>query len=310
MSRQPISAFVFALMASLPLRAAAELKIVATTAQLASVAKAVGGTRVDVEALALPTQDAHFVDARPHLALRLARADLLIVVGLDLELGWLPVLQTGARNGDVQRGASGYLDCSEVVDKLDVPAVRVDRSMGDVHPGGSPHYMSDPRRVAQVAHAIAQRMERLDRAGAEHYRRGERQFLAQLARARTRWERELAPLRGARVIAYHRSQSYLADWLQLDVVEHVEPRPGIPPNPRHVAHVLQLVRSLGVTLLVQESYYPTNTSEAIARRSGARLVRLPGGPDLAAGQSYFDYMDELVARLGRQEGHGHEGHGG
>lgn len=289
---------VVALCASLvPMAAKADLKVVATTPDLAAVAKAVGAGHAEVSALALPTQDPHFVDARPHLALDLARADLLIAVGLNLEIGWLPTLQIGARNPALQVGAKGYLDCSQFVALLEIPTAKVERSMGDIHPGGNPHYMYDPRQAARVAAGIAQRMAELDPQHAADFQRGARQFQSELDSARKRWEQALASLRGAKAITYHKSLSYLADWLGIQIVEHVEPKPGIPPNPRHVAQLFSLARQHGVKLLLQEAWYPTNTSRMVADRVGAKLISLPSSPDFSRGKTYLDFMNDLVARL-------------
>ena len=292
-----LAAIVFALGA--PRVASADLRVVTTTADLASVARAVGGDDVEVTAIALPTQDPHFVDARPHLALELSRADLLIAVGLGLEVGWLPTLQTGARNGDIQNGGRGFLDASSAIDPLAVPSGRVDRSQGDIHPGGSPHYMFDPRRVAQVARAIATRMAELDPDNAAGYASRARRFTEQLLTARAGWEARLEGLRGEKVIAYHASFDYLADWLGFEVVEHIEPRPGIPPNPRHVARVLASARRNSVDVILQEAFYPESTSELIAERSGATLLRIPGGPSFRRGESYLDFMERVVGMLDR-----------
>jgi zinc/manganese transport system substrate-binding protein len=280
-----------------PSIALADLDVVATTPDLAAVAKEVGGAHVEVTALALATQDPHFVDARPHLALALARADLLIAVGLDLEVGWLPTLQTGARNSDIQRGARGFLEASSLVGLLDVPTERVDRSMGDVHPGGNPHFMYDPRRVARVARGIARRMGELDPENRQAYEENAAAFVARLDRERARWERELAPLRGRAVVSYHRSMTYLAEWLGLDVVEQLEPRPGISPNPRHVARVVATARSRQARMILQESFYPTSTSRLVAEQSRAPLVVIPAQPGFREGQSYFAWMNEVVRLL-------------
>lgn len=277
--------------------AQADLKVVATTPDLAAIVREVGGEHVSVSALALPTQDPHFVDARPHLALDLARADLLVLVGLELEIGWLPTLITGARNPDIQRAGRGYLDCSQFVELLEVPTQRIDRSMGDVHPGGNPHYMFDPRRALVVARGITRRLASLDPDQATYYQGRLAAFSRRLTAARSRWERELASLRGQKVVGYHRSFPYLADWLGFSVVVYLEPRPGIPPNPRHVARVLGLARQEQVRLLLQETYFPTSTSELVAERSGARLVRLPGGPDFRGGESYIDFLDRVSRSL-------------
>jgi zinc/manganese transport system substrate-binding protein len=278
-------------------QARAELRVVATTSDLAAISAAVGGSNAKVVSLALPTQDPHFVDPRPHLALDLARADLLVLVGLDLEVGWLPTLQLGSRNSRIMRGGSGYLDCSTVVQRLEVPQGPVDRSMGDVHPGGSPHYMLDPRRAAKVAEGIAARMADLDPTHAASYRENLARLLRELDAGRARWEKALAPLRGRPVIGYHRSLGYLADWLGLVLVEHLEPRPGVPPNPRHLAQVLTLAKSRGVRLFLQETYYPTNASQTLAQHAGAVLVQLRAAPDFDHGESYVKFMDALVAKL-------------
>ncbi|HEX7480306.1 MAG TPA: metal ABC transporter substrate-binding protein [Polyangiales bacterium] len=291
-------AIVFVATAMLaPTRAHADLKVIATTADLASVAAEIGGKHASVITLALPTQDPHFVDARPHLALDLARADLLIAVGLELEVGWLPTLQTGSRNGKVLKGARGYLDCSQLIDVLDVPRERVDRSMGDIHPGGNPHYMFDPRRVAKVAAGIAARMAELDPGNTAAYQAGLQHFLGKLESARKRWEQALASLRGQKVVSYHRSLTYFADWLGLTVSTQIEPKPGIPPSPRDLANILSLMKAQGVKLVLQEEWYPANASQMLAEHAGARVVRLPGGPDYDHGKNYFDFMDTLVARL-------------
>lgn len=159
--------------------------------------------------------------------------------------------------------------------------------------------MFDPRRVARIARAIGDRMARLDPSNAEAYQAGTRRFVERLERARAGWERQLASLRGKKLIAYHKSFDYLADWLGFDVTEHIEPRPGIPPNPHHVAHVLEAARRHRVRIILQETFYPESSSELIAQRTGARLVRIPGGPDLRRNQTYVDFMNGVVALLAR-----------
>lgn len=279
--------------------ATAQLKVVATTADLASIAHEVGGERVEVTALALHTQDPHFVDARPHLALALARADLLLAVGLDLEVGWLRTLQVGSRNGKIQSGASGYLECSEFVRVLEVPKGQVDRSAGDVHPGGNPHYLYDPRQAARVAKGIAERMASLDPEHAAAYKKNAIAFIKRLGAATAAWNKKLKGARGAKVIAYHKSFPYLADWLGMTVLEHVEPKPGIPPNPHHVAHVMAVAKKAEVRVILQEAFYPSKVSEVIAERTGTQLVRIPAAPNFRGGQSYLAHMDAIVNSLGK-----------
>lgn len=280
-----------------PRTARAELSVVATTPDLAALAAAVGGSRVRVKALALPTQDPHWVDARPNLALDLSKADLLIAVGAELEVGWLPTLQVGSRNGKIQVGAPGYLDCSELVTLLERPAGKIERSMGDIHPGGNPHYLFDPRSAERVAVGIGKRLAELDPKGKATYLDLSKRFVASLREARARWEAKLAPARGREVIAFHRSLIYLADWLGLQIVDHVEPKPGIPPNPGHVAELIQRAKQRHIRAILQESWYPTGTSELIAKKIGAKLVRLPGATNFQAGQSYIASMERVVSAL-------------
>jgi zinc/manganese transport system substrate-binding protein len=282
---------------ALPSVANAQLHVIATTPDLAAVAKVIGGKHAEVSALSLPTQDPHWVDARPHLALDLARADMLIAVGLGLEVGWLPVLQTGSRNSKVGNGGAGYLEVASAVNLLEVPQGKVDRSMGDIHPGGNPHFMLDPRRAALVADAIAKRMSSLDPAHTTDFTSNANSFKQQLNQARARWEQTLASLRGTKVITYHRSLEYLADWLGFKIIAQLEEKPGIPPNPRHVTEVLLQARSEGVKLILQEAWFPVAMSEMLAERSSAKLVRLAGGPDFIAGDSYIHFMDTVVKQL-------------
>jgi zinc/manganese transport system substrate-binding protein len=247
----------------------------------------------------LPNQDPHFVDARPNLALAVSRADLVLMVGLDLEVGWMPTLLLGSRNPRVQVGTSGSLDCSRFVNLRDIPVGPVDRSMGDIHAGGNPHYLLDPRAGAAVAAGIAQRLQQLDPAGAAAYQAGLDGFLSRLAVARQRWEALLAGQRGRAILEYHRTLVYLADWLGLEVVGTLEPKPGIPPNPSHVGQLLARARQRHVAAIIQEERYPEGLSRLLARRLPATLVRIPGGTNFQHGQSYRDYLAQVMASLAR-----------
>jgi zinc/manganese transport system substrate-binding protein len=277
--------------------ALADLRVVASTADLAAIAKQIGGKHVTVTALALHSQDPHWVDARPHLALELAKADLLLATGLDLEIGWLPTLLTGSRNGDIQKGGKGYVDCSEFVNVLEVPSGKVDRSMGDVHPNGSPHYMFDPRRAEKVARGIASRMGELDPSNAASYEASAKKLATTLGKWRKHWEKKLAKLKGKKLVAYHRSFAYLGDWLGFEIAVHIEPRPGIPPNPGHVAHVISVAKQSDAKLILQESWHPDTTSKLVAKKAGAKLVQIPGAPNFRGGQSYVGFIDDLVKKL-------------
>ncbi len=280
-----------------PREARADLKIVASVPSLGSIAQELGGSHVSVISLSLPTQDPHFVDAKPSLALHVMRADLLLAVGLDLEIGWLPTLQVGSRNTKVQVGSRGYLECSQFATLIEIPRTKLDRADGDIHAGGNPHYLFDPRQAARVATGVAERMIELDAANEAIYRANLEAFLARLDTARQRWEKRLAGARGLGIVTYHRSWSYLIDWLGLVEVATLEPKPGIPPTSKHVAQVLGLARQKKARLILQESYYPASTSQLLAKKIPAALVKLPGGADCRARESYIDHMDHVVDAL-------------
>lgn len=292
-----LAASLAALCCLLSSSAHADLKIVASLPDLAALAKAVGGTHVEVTPLALPTQDPHFVDAKPNLAIALNRADLLIAIGLELEIGWLPTLQNGARNSKILTNSPGYLDASQFIQRLEAPPVAVDRSQGDVHPGGNPHYLYDPRSALKVAQGIAERMSSLDAKNAEAYRANLAAFTAEVQKAIPGWQQRMVGLKGAPVIAYHKTTAYLADWLGFNTIAFLEPKPGIPPNPAHVAEVLNLGRQQKARMVVQEDYYPTTTSKLVSDRVPATLVIIPGGTDFRGGQTYVQHIEEMIKRL-------------
>ena len=292
-----VAVAIAGVLATLPATARAAIKVVATVPALASLAKEVGGAQVEVKSMTQPTQDPHFVDARPSLALDLNRADLLLVVGVELEIGWLPTLLSGARNKDIMTGGRGYLDCSQFVSLREKHTGPVDRSMGDIHPGGNPHYLADPRVAAEVARGIASRLGELDPAHRAAYQQYLDAFLKRLDASRAGWEKRLAPFHGTPVIAYHRTWVYVASWLGLDEVAFLEPKPGIPPNPSHVAQLLTVARERKVRAILQEEYYPDATSRLVAERVPAALVRVPGGPNFQGGESYLDYVERLVTLL-------------
>jgi zinc/manganese transport system substrate-binding protein len=277
--------------------ARADLKVVATLPDLAAVAKAVGGNKADVTSLALPTQDPHFVDAKPNLALALNKADLLIAAGLDLEIGWLPNLQIGARNNKILTGNTGYLDASRFVNLQEVPTTQIDRSQGDIHPGGNPHYLYDPRQALSVARAIEARMAQLDAKNADTYKANLAAFTKELTAAQAGWEKRLTGLKGVPVVAYHRTTAYLQDWLGFTTIAYLEPKPGIPPNPSHIAQVLTLAKPRKAKLVLKETYYPDTMAKLVASKIPAPLVTLPGGTDFRDGQTYVQRMELTVSRL-------------
>jgi zinc/manganese transport system substrate-binding protein len=273
--------------------ASAKFRIAATVGDLGAIAREVGGSEVDVEVLAKPTQDPHFVDAKPSLVLSLSRADLLMLVGLDLEVGWLPVLLTSSRNAQIQLGNPGYLDCSTLISPKEVPLQKLDRAMGDIHPGGNPHYTTDPNDALKIAAGLAQRLAELDPDHAAAYAANAAKFTESVKAALVGWDKQLAPFKGTPVVTYHKSWIYFADWAALNMVGFVEPKPGIPPNPSHVANVLRIMNAQKVPVILQEEWYSAQTSELLARASGATLVRVPGMT--SDGETYVAHISKLVA---------------
>ncbi|HET7754666.1 MAG TPA: metal ABC transporter substrate-binding protein [Anaeromyxobacteraceae bacterium] len=278
--------------------AAVALDVVTTTEGLASLVREVGGNRVSVTSLSRGTQDPHFVDASPAVAVKIRRAQLLVDVGLDLEVGWLPGLVNVSRNADVQPGGKGRLTAATAVQVVEAPTGPVDRSQGDIHPGGNPHFLSDPRRAEQVAQAIAAKLSQLDPAGAAQYEAQLSAFDKKLAAARRGWEEKLAPIRGRAVITHHRTLSYFLDWAGLTVAGYLEPKPGTPPPPSHIAELVGIAKARGVKAILVENYYDQRPAEVLAKHSGARVLSIPGDVGGAPeAKDWFSWVDLLVTRI-------------
>lgn len=281
-----------------PSRAAAAVKVVTTTQGLAAVAKEVGGDRIQVESLSRGVQDPHFVDANPMLAVKLRNADLLVDVGLDLEIGWLPPLVNQSRNGDIQPGGSRRLTAASAVAVLDIPTGPVSRAQGDLHPGGNPHFMTDPRRAVKVAQAIADRLSALDARNATYYAQRLQEFQKRLATDQARWQAELAPVKGKKLFTRHRTMTYFFDWSGIVSAGELEPRPGVPPPPGHLADLVGVAQRDGLKAISVENYYDTKSAEVVARHSGAKIVQIPGDVGGEPGLDTYDkYLGTVVKRI-------------
>ena len=279
--------------------AAAKLNIVTTTQDPAAITRAIGGDRVDVTALCKGFQDPHFLDAKPSFMLAMNKADLVEAVGLELEIGWLPPLMTGARNPKVQIGAPGFLDLSQFIRPLEVVPV-ADRVEGDVHPKGNPHYWLDPENGRAMARGIAQRLSELDPAGATTYAANLKTFEATLDAKEAAWAKALAPLANQPVITFHKSWPYFAARYKLDVVGFVEPKPGIQPTAAHTVEVINLARTKNVKAILMENFYDRRSPDQIAAHSSAKVVFVPsmvGGDDKIV--TYFDLFDRIVGELAK-----------
>lgn len=282
-----LSIAVLAVLASVP-QAGAAVNVVATTEDLAALAREVGGDKVRVEALARGYQDPHFVEAKPSFILKLAKADLLVVVGRELEIGWLPPLIQQSRNAKIQPGADGYLDASLTVKILEIPQGQITRAMGDVHPLGNPHYWLDPGNGRRVAQVLRDRFAKMSPADAAYFASRYADFDKRLAEAEKRWDSLMAPYKGLKVVTYHRSWPNFCERFGLNVVGYVEPKPGIPPSPSHTLELIAEMKRLSVKIIVVEPYFDLKTPNSIARETGAKVLVL--APSVGAESPLTDYL--------------------
>jgi zinc/manganese transport system substrate-binding protein len=303
MRPQIVPALAFAALAAVPHPAAAAVNVVATTEDLAALAREVGGDKIKVEAIARGYQDPHFVEAKPSFILKLHSADLLIVVGRDLEIGWLPPLVTQSRNAKIQPGADGYLDASLTARILEVPTGQITRAMGDVHPLGNPHYWLDPNNGRKIAQTIQGKLSAMSPGDAAYFASRFADFDARLREAEKRWDAAMAPYKGTKIVTYHRSWPNFSERFGLEVIGYVEPKPGIPPSPSHTIELIGEMKRQQVKVLFVEPYFDLKTPESIGRETGAKvLVLLPsvgGEKEVTTYISLFDYDVKLVtAALG------------
>src|SRR5438105_10593236 len=275
-----------------------KLNVVATTEDLASIGREVGGDRISIEAIARGYQDPHFVEAKPSFILKLQRAALLVVVGRELEIGWLPPLITQSRNSKIQPGAEGYLDASLQAEILEVPTGQITRAMGDVHPLGNPHYWLDPENGKRIAKEIADKLSELRPNDRAYFQQQLASFTSRLNDAEKRWLATMAPYKGTKMVTYHRSFPNFAERFGLDIVGYVEPRPGIPPTPQHTLDLINEMKRQNVKLVLVEPYFDLKTPTAIGRETGAEVLVMPpsvgGNKDVGDYFKLFDYDIKLL----------------
>lgn len=257
---------------------AAPLKVVTTTPDLADLARQVGGDRVKVESLSGGFQDPHFVEAKPSLIVKVRDADLFVQTGLELEIGWAPLLIQGARNARVQRGAKGFFDASAFIQPLEVQTV-VSRAAGDVHPGGNPHFLADPHNALAVVKALGEKLAELDTAGAAVYKKNAGDYSARLSAKIDEWEKRMAPAKGARYVSYHKNLVYFADHFGLVSDGEIEPKPGIPPTAKHTADLIAVMKERKTPLILTNPHFERRTPDSLARATGATVVTIALTPD-------------------------------
>ena len=272
----------------LPSAARAELKVVTTTEDLGSLTREIGGDKVSVTALAKGYQDPHFVDPKPSFILAVSKADLLIAVGRELEIGWLPPLLTSGRNAKIQPGNKGYLDASLNVRILEIPTAQITRAMGDVHPLGNPHYWLEPGNGRRMAQAIRDTLSGLSPADKAYFAQRYTDFDQRLAAAEKRWDAAMAPYKGTKIVTYHRSWPNFMERFGLDVMGYVEPKPGIPPSPSHTLELIEDMKRQGAKLIVVEPYFDLKTPQAIAGQVGGKVLVL--APSVGGVKEATDYI--------------------
>ena len=276
---------------------AAPLHVVATTPDLASIAMEIGGAAVEVKALAKATEDAHFVDAKPSHIVTLNRADVLIEGGAELEIGWLPPLLESARNEKIATGAPGRILASQGIRMLEVPT-SFDRSKGDVHAMGNPHFLIDPLNVKIIAANIAEHFAKVAPASAELFKANLQKFNATLDQRMAAWQKQMAPFKGAKIVTFHRDFVYLSERFNLVTVETLEAKPGIAPSPAHLAQVIGTMKSTGARVILVQPFQNRKTAETVARQTDAAVLDMAQQPGAIKGtDTYFQLMDYIVNTL-------------
>jgi zinc/manganese transport system substrate-binding protein len=283
---------------TIPAFAQGKLNVVTTTEDLASIGREIGGDHIAIESIARGYQDPHFVEAKPSFILKLQRADLLVAVGRELEIGWLPPLIQQSRNSKIQPGAAGYLDASLNATILEIPTGQITRAMGDVHPLGNPHYWLDPENGKRIGKEIADKLSELRPNDRAYFQQQLASFTSRLDAAGKRWLAAMAPYKGTKVVTYHRSFPNFAERFGLDIIGYVEPRPGIPPTPQHTLDLINEMKRQNVKIILVEPYFDLKTPNAIARDTGGQVLVMPpsvgGTKDATDYFKLFDYDINLL----------------
>jgi len=273
--------------------AAAQLKVVTSTTDLADIASEVGGSLVRVRHISEGYQDPHFAEAKPSFVLQLRNADVFAFVGLDLEIGWMPLLIQGARNPKVSPGGTGYLDVSQAIPVLDRARGNVDRSQGDVHALGNPHYWLDPENGRRIARLFQRKFSELDFKNVAAYERNTKAFEARLNAAERDWQSQIAQIKGKPIVAYHTSWKYLAEYTGMNIVGFMEPKPGVPPSPSHLAGLILQMKRTGAKAIIMEPFYNRKDADFVASKTGAKVVILPSSVGGLRNKKLDDYIELL-----------------
>jgi len=276
-----------------------KIQVLTTTTDLKSIAEFIGGDKVKVDSICKGYQDPHFVEAKPSFMMKAKKADLFIRVGLELEIGYEQLIIDGSRNPKIRIGQLGHLDAAEGVPLLEVPTTtKVDRSMGDIHPMGNPHYWVDPLNAKIIASNIANRLSKISPENSDYFKENLLKFNRKIDEKLTEWEKKLAPFKGEKIAIYHRSWSYFANRFNLVIACELEPKPGIPPSPGHLKEVIDIIKRENVKIILMEVFYDEKPAYFVAEQTGAKVVIVPnsvGGTKEA--KDYFSLIDIIVNKL-------------
>ncbi|HHT9119909.1 MAG TPA: metal ABC transporter substrate-binding protein [Candidatus Hypogeohydataceae bacterium YC41] len=290
---------------SLPRQTEAKLFLVATSTDIASIARFVGGDKVDVESIIQGYQNPHYVDVKPSYMVKLHKADMFVKIGLDLEL-WAPILAEGARNSKILYGAPGFVDASVGAEILEIPQIRVTRELGDIHLYGNPHYWLDPDNGKVIAHNILEGLRRIDPENSAYYEENEAKFDKKVDALLPQLEAKMKPYAGTKVITYHNTWPNFLNRFGLVAAGYVEPKPGVPPSPAHVTSLIEKMMMEKVKIIIQEPFYETKISQFVANKTGAKLVILSpsvlGAEGVTDYFSLFDYLIDNIIRAFQEMG--------
>ena len=276
---------------------AGSIKVVTTTTDLKSIAELVGGNKVSVSSIATGYQNPHFVDPKPSYIISLSNANLFVTVGLDLETGWSPLLLSSSRNSKIQKGSPGYVDASEGVGLLQVPT-SLNRGEGDIHIYGNPHYWLDPLNGKVIARNIADGLERIDPNNKIFYEANLQAFYKKINEKMLEWQIKMAPFKGSKIIAYHNEWCYFEKRFGLEVVDFMEPKPGIPPSPSQLVKVIKEVTANKIKVIISSPYFTTSSSDVVAKQTGVKELTLATSVNaFNPVKNYFDLFDYNINQL-------------
>jgi zinc/manganese transport system substrate-binding protein len=289
--------FLFLFLGFLSSSASAALNVFACEPEWAALTQELGGDKVSAYNATTALQDAHHIEARPSLIARIRNADLVVCSGSELEIGWLPLLLTQSGNDRIQPGSPGFFEASQFVVKLEIPKV-IDRALGDIHPGGNPHIHLDPRNIARVAEALAGRLAEIDHANASEYRKRADSFRQRWDSATETWAKQAAPLKNVPLVVYHKDFSYFVNWTGMREVGSLEPKPGIPPTPAHLAQLVEQMKRNPAKVVIYSPYNNPKAAEFLSQQANIPVVMMPftvGGTDAA--KDLFGLFDDTIQRL-------------